>query len=151
MKKRSIGLMVMLAIGCSLILAAGSYAGTKMPTEIKLEKEGFKTKKSVVTFNHQKHVADYKIACGDCHHDDKGQPRTDLKEGDEVKSCFDCHTKPGELKGKKAKGLTKAEKLAYIGNAFHENCIGCHRAYDKKNKTKAAPTKCTECHPRKKK
>ena len=62
MKKRSIGLMVMLAIGCSLILAAGSYAGTKMPTEIKLEKEGFKTTKGVVTFNHQKHVADYNPA-----------------------------------------------------------------------------------------
>jgi hypothetical protein len=151
MDKRSIGLMVVLAAVFSLILAAGLYAGTKAPDEIQIQHEGFENTKGIVTLTHQKHVADHKIGCGECHHDDKGKPRTDLKDGDEVKTCFECHTKPGTLKGKKAKGLSKAELMAYVGNAFHENCIGCHKDYNKKNKTKAAPQKCTGCHPRKKK
>ena len=39
-----------------------------------------------------------------------------------------------------------AEKLAYHANALHENCISCHKAYNKENKTKAAPSSCTKCH-----
>ena len=150
MKKWSIGLLAILATAFSLILVTGLYAGTKMPTEVKIQHEGFENTKGIVTFTHQKHVTDFKLACSECHHDDKGKPLTDLKEGDEVKTCFECHTKPGELKGKKAKGLSKTELIAYVGNAFHQNCIGCHRDYNKKNKTKAAPQKCTDCHPKKK-
>jgi hypothetical protein len=151
MKTKSIGVMTILALLFSLILAAGIYAGNKAPEEIKIQHEGFKATKGIVTFTHLKHTNDHKIACGECHHDEEGKPRTDLKEGDEVKSCYECHKKPGELKGKKAKGLSKSELLEYAGNAFHENCIGCHKDHNKKNKTKAAPQKCTECHPKKKK
>ena len=150
MRKSSIGLLAILAMVFSLILVAGIYAGTKAPVEVKIQHEGFENTKGIVTFTHQKHTTDYKIACGDCHHDDKGKALTDLKDGDEVKTCFECHKKPGELKGKKAKGLKKAELMAYVGNAFHENCIGCHKDYNKKNKTKAAPQKCTDCHPKNK-
>ena len=149
MKKSSIGLMVILAAAVSLVFAGVIYAGNKAPDQVKME-AGYKHKKGIVTLSHAKHVNDYKIGCGECHHDDKGQPLNDLKDGDEVKSCFECHNKPGELKGKKAKGLSKAEKLAYHANALHDNCISCHKDYNKKNKTKAAPQKCTDCHPRKK-
>ena len=149
MNKRSIGLMAILALSVSMLLAAGISAGTKAPAEIQM-KAGYEHTKEIVTFTHEKHIAEHKIACGECHHDDKGQPLTGLKEGDEVKSCFECHNKPGELKGKKAKGLSKAEKLAYHANALHENSIGCHKDYNRKNKTKAAPQKCTDCHPKKK-
>ncbi len=148
MKKRSLALTVVAALALVMLAAAGSYAGTA-PAEIKMAAPYEHTKTQVV-FSHQKHLADYKIGCGECHHDDKGQPLNDLKDGDPVKSCFDCHNKPGELKGKKAKGLSKADKLAYHANALHDNCIGCHKEYNKDNNTKAAPQKCTDCHPKKK-
>lgn len=147
MKNRSLGLIVFAAVIATLFVAAGAYAGTTVPETVQM-KASYEHSKGIVTFSHQKHTTDYKIGCGECHHDDKGQPLTDLKAGDEVKSCFECHKKPGELKGKKAKGLSKAEKLAYHANALHENCVDCHKDYNKKNKTKAAPTKCTACHPK---
>ena len=149
MNKRSLGIILIIALAGSLFVVAGVIAGTKMPTEVQMNAP-FKHTKGIVTFNHAKHVTDYKLACSECHHDDKGKPLTSLKEGDNVKPCFDCHNKPGELKGKKAKGLSEAEKLAYIGNAMHANCIGCHRKYNKEHKTKAAPTSCTKCHPKNK-
>ena len=131
----------------SLFFAAALYAGTKMAEVLELKAPYEKTRSSV-TFTHQKHIDDYNIGCGECHHDEKGQPLTDLKEGDEVHSCFECHNKPGELKGKKAEGLSESEKLAYHANAMHGNCVGCHREFNKENKTTAAPIKCTDCHPK---
>ena len=150
MNKRSLGIMLIITLAASLLLVAGISAGTKAPDEIQI-KSAFEHKKGIVTFTHKKHTTEHKIACGECHHDDKGKARTDLKEGDEVKLCFECHNKPGEIKGKEAKGLSKEEKRAYIANAMHENCQGCHRKHNKDNNTKAAPTKCTDCHPKEKK
>jgi Class III cytochrome C family len=149
MNNRSLGVMLIITLAVSLILVAGLSAGTKPPDELKI-KTPYELKKSPVTFSHKKHVTEHKIACGQCHHDDKGKPLNNLKEGDAVKSCFDCHNKPGELKGKAAHGLSEKEKLAYHANALHENCQGCHRKYNKDHNTKAAPTKCTECHPKEK-
>jgi hypothetical protein len=100
----------------------------------------------------------YKLACGECHHDDedgKSKPLTDLKEGDDVKNCIECHKIAGYLTGKKAKGLAKEKKREYHGNAIHDNCKGCHKKFNKKMKLKAkdegaAPTTCKQCHPKKK-
>ena len=146
----SLGLMSVIFLAASAFIAATLYAGTTAPAEIQM-KAGYDHEESIVTFTHQKHSVDYKITCGECHHDDQGKPLADLKEGDEVKSFYECHNKPGELKGKKAKGLSKEEKRAYHANAVHENCQGCHRTYNRANKTKAAPTTCTGCHPKEKK
>ena len=147
MKIKAWGFVLTIALAIGFFAVAGIYAGTTMPTETKLYAP-YDHDKDVIAFTHAKHVNEHKIACGECHHDDKGNPRTDLKEGDEVKRCFDCHNKPGEIKGKKAKGLSKEELLAYHANAVHENCVGCHKDYNRKNKTKAAPYKCTDCHPK---
>jgi hypothetical protein len=148
LKLKTYGLMTVVFLAASVLYVVTLYAGTTVPDEIEM-KAAYEHKKSIPVFTHRKHVTDHKITCGECHHDDKGQPR-ELKEGDDVKSCFDCHNKPGELKGKKAKDLSKKEKLAYHANALHGNCIGCHRTYNQKNKTKAAPQKCTDCHPKNK-
>lgn len=135
-----------------LFLSVALYAGSTVPTEVDLSTkiEGYTNKKGDVHFSHAKHTTDYKVACSECHHDENGKPRADLKEGDEVKTCAECHTKGGEIKGKKAKGLSDKEKLEYLGNAFHENCKTCHKKYNKQNKTKAAPTTCSKCHAKKK-
>ncbi len=144
MGKKSI-IMVTLILFCAAGLMAGS-----VPDVIQMDNKAYsKHKKGIASFTHAKHVNDYKIGCGECHHDDKGTPLTALKEGDSVQGCIECHPKPGQLKGKKAKGLSKAEKLQYHANAVHDNCIKCHRAYNKKNKTKAAPYTCKKCHPKK--
>lgn len=101
--------------------------------------------KGIVQFTHKKHFETYKISCGDCHHDDNAEPIEDLKPGDPVEGCIECHSKPG----KAPKGET--EKLEYHTNALHQNCIVCHKQYNKENKTKAAPQTCGKCHPKKKK
>ena len=151
MKRQSLALLVVATLALVLMAAAGIYAATvPVPAEIKMEAP-YKHTKGIVVFAHEEHISKYKIGCGECHHNDKGEPLNNLKPGDPVKKCFDCHNKPGELKGKKAKGLSEKEKLAYEANAMHANCIGCHKKYDKEHKTKAAPTTCTKCHPKKKK
>lgn len=101
--------------------------------------------KGLVTFTHNKHVQEYKVACGDCHHDDHGKA---LSEGDDISRCVVCHTETG----KKPKGekLSKSEKIMkYQKEALHANCKGCHKTWNKENKTKDAPTTCKDCHPKK--
>jgi hypothetical protein len=153
MKKGSFVLVALIVGVLCVFVAGGIYAGTKAPDEIRFENE-----KGLVVFSHKKHTTDYGAGCGECHHDAEGKPLTDLKEGDEVKSCKECHKKPGEVpkevkKEWRDKKLKKEEtgklELEYVAEAFHTNCQGCHKEYNKKNKTKAAPTTCTKCHEKK--
>ena len=144
----------------AIFLATGIYAGTKVPDVIKLQsKEYEKHTKGIVEFTHKKHAEDYakaspelyKDGCGVCHHDDKGKPLA-LKEGDDVQRCIECHKKPSERpKGKNAPKLTKKQRLEYHAEALHYNCRDCHKAFNKANNTKKAPTTCTKCHPKTKK
>ncbi|MCK5096796.1 MAG: cytochrome c3 family protein [Desulfobacteraceae bacterium] len=108
-------------------------------------------KKSIVLFTHKKHAEEYKIGCGECHHDKDGTPLNDLKENDDAENCIACHTKPGQAPRPKDKTkLSLKEKLEYHAEAIHENCIKCHKEYNKKNDTKAAPSSCSKCHPKRK-
>jgi hypothetical protein len=141
-------LLILIAGVAGIFVATGIYAGTTVPDVIKMENKAYKHKKSIAEFTHKKHVEDYKAGCGECHHDAKGKPLVDLKCGDDVQGCIECHKEPGEIKGKAAKGLTAAQKREYHANALHDNCKGCHKAHNKKTKTKVAPTACTGCHPK---
>jgi len=147
--KSSWALMIVPVMALILLSAGATYAASA-PAEIKMASP-YEHKKSIAVFTHQKHAVDHKITCGECHHDDKGQPLTNLKDGDPVQKCFDCHNKPGELKGKEAKGVADKDLRAYHANAVHDNCVGCHKKYNKENKDKgkSAPQKCEECHPKK--
>jgi hypothetical protein len=138
----------------SLFAVSGIQAGTEVEDVIK-----FENSKGLVEFTHKKHHDEYGAACGECHHDDQGKPRADLKLGDDVKSCKECHKTPGEVpkevkKEWRDKKLKKEEinklELEYTAEAYHANCQGCHKDYNKKNKTKAAPTTCTKCHAKEK-
>ena len=133
-----------------------------VPDVIELKDPAYeKHKKGVVHFEHKKHQDDYakqypeyyKNGCGECHHDKDGKPLSNLKEGDDVQKCIECHKIPGEApKGKKAKKkLSKKEKIKeYHAEALHANCKGCHKKYNKKYKPeKKAPTTCAKCHPKK--
>ncbi|MCM2285469.1 MAG: hypothetical protein NDI81_11860 [Desulfobacula sp.] len=103
--------------------------------------------KPLVKFTHQKHMDAYSKSCGDCHHDNTGKP-LDLKPGDPVAGCIQCHK---ETKKKKGEKLEKSEKIRiYHDEALHANCVGCHKAYNiAKGDPKGlepAPASCKACH-----
>lgn len=141
-----------------LMVAAGLIAGTTVDPVIRMQNPAYDTHtKGIVEFTHEKHVTEYGAACGDCHHDDQGQPLTELKMGDEVQNCIECHAKPGQMPREEKKAMRddkvpRAEqqirKRAYHAEALHDNCRDCHRQYNKDNKTRSAPTTCSKCHPR---
>ncbi|MDY6906189.1 MAG: cytochrome c3 family protein [Thermodesulfobacteriota bacterium] len=146
-----------LVMGLAILFVAGlAIAGTEFQDVIKMEDKAAYDKhtKSIVTFTHKKHVEEYEIGCGECHHDDKGQP-LDLKVGDDVQKCVDCHT-PGKPDRSELQGLSrderKAKEIEYHYGAIHENCQGCHEEYNKEkagNPRKGpAPVSCNDCHPR---
>jgi len=126
-------------------LATLLYAGTNFQKIILMNEPSYKHKKKIVQFTHKNHVSTYQLKCGECHHDKTGQPVV-LKHGTNVDRCITCHSKPGEIKGKKAKGLSSAEKREYHANALHDKCRGCHKALKKIDKTRKAPTSCSKCH-----
>ncbi len=155
---RNRGLLFLTVAGIlSLFLAGGLYAGTKVDDVIKMENKAYeKHDKTICVFTHKKHVEEYKAGCGDCHHDKDNKPLNDLKIGDDVQNCIECHKKPGYIKGKEAKGLSKEQKREYHANAIHDNCRACHKDFNKeKGLTSkdegAAPTSCKQCHPTEKK
>lgn len=151
--KRNFWFKIISVVGIAVFfVAAGLYAKGNFPDMIKMKTDAYKKHtKGIVDFSHKKHSDDYKIGCGECHHDKDGKPLNNLKKGDDVQKCVACHSKPGELKGKEAKGKSDAEKRQYHANALHDNCIDCHKKYNRENKTRSAPQTCTQCHPREKK
>ena len=157
-------LLLVTIIGIAMLVAAAGIYAKAVPEMIKLQDPAYeKHKKGVVDFSHKKHQTDYatqypeyyKNGCGECHHDEDNKPLSNLKEGDDVQKCIECHKIAAEApKGKKAKKkLSKKEKIKdYHAEALHENCRVCHKKYNKKYKPKKkAPTTCTKCHPKKKK
>ena len=156
-------LITVLILGVAILfVSAGIYAAS-VPDVIPLNDPAYeKHKKGIVQFEHKKHWDDYSkqypdlypSKCGVCHHDENGKPLTELKDGDEVQKCIECHKIPSEApKGKKAKKkLSKKEKIAqYHAEALHANCRDCHKKFNKKYKPKKAPTTCAKCHPKTKK
>jgi len=153
MSKRYLLIIAVVGIA-SMFLANAIYAGTAVDAVVKMENKAYeKHKKSIVMFSHEKHAKEYKAGCGECHHDAEGKPLSALKMGDEVQNCIACHKKPGRApKAKKGEAkLPKKEKMAYHAEAIHLNCIACHKKANKASGTKAAPTSCAKCHPKKKK
>jgi hypothetical protein len=163
-------LMVLVIVVSAALFAAGGIFAKAVPEMIKLEDPAYKEhEKGVVEFTHGKHQTEYakkypefyKNGCGECHHDENNKPLSGLKEGDDVKRCIECHKKLGEVpsklkkewrKKKVKKDERKKMELEYHAEAFHDNCRGCHREYNKKYKpSQKAPTTCTQCHPKSKK
>lgn len=144
---------LMLAAGIAVIFVATAlYAGTEVGDVVTMEskihkkrKYGPKSKKpaKLVSFSHKKHSEDF--TCGECHHDDKGQP-LELKKGDDVQKCEACHnrTKAKEKTFESYKSKPDKKKMVDIKvhkTALHENCIGCHvKKGVKSHKT------CKQCH-----
>jgi hypothetical protein len=91
--------------------------------------------KKPVIFDHQSHLK-LGVACGQCHHDAKHQPRTAeaigaLAKGDELQ-CATCHNDR----------FAKAE-LRERKDIFHARCKECHKAGVA---GRQGPTNCAGCH-----
>jgi hypothetical protein len=88
-----------------------------------------------VTFDHEKHAGENKVACTTCHHPSRPQK----PQAAENQACRDCHTMPAAPPMKTS-----------LQAAFHDpkgatgTCIDCHR-----KKPGEAPVKCLECHKKK--
>jgi hypothetical protein len=161
MNKKSLLLIAVITGIITMFVVGGIQAGTKVPDVIKLDNKAYsKHKEGIVLFQHRKHQGEYKdknselfnSTCGECHHDEDNKPRINLKEGDGVKNCIECHKKARYIKGKKAKGLSKEKRREYQANAMHDNCKACHKKFNKKKRLKSkdkgyAPNTCKTCHP----
>ena len=148
--KQILTILTIAGIGM-LFLAAGVNAEETAcepgVIEMKNEQAFSQHRMGIVQFDHKTHAAakpdGYGLGCGDCHHDENGEPLTDLKAGDTVQGCMECHDKPDRPRRDPAMSPEEWEKeqLKYYYGAIHENCMGCH-------KEMGGPKTCTECHPR---
>lgn len=97
-----------------------------------------------VFFDHQTHLGEggYGISCQDCHHHPAGGSDTRgcgvchvlTPEGEEStpSACLDCHEADADE--------IKESKMTKRADAFHAQCINCHKEYD------AGPVECSGCH-----
>ena len=100
--------------------------------------------KKIVVFPHLKHTKIFNVSCGECHHHDNGEAIEDLKIGDDVGNCIECHSIPAYVTGK-----SYEEQLEYHTNTLHLKCKECHRRKNKKRAAASgikAPVKCYGCH-----
>jgi hypothetical protein len=96
-----------------------------------------------VIFDHKTHASDagYGISCADCHHHPQGDEAAN-------RACGDCHTLPPEGEKVPAACLechavdeVEDTEITTRVDAFHTQCIGCHRDFEK------GPIGCTRaCH-----
>ncbi len=114
--------------------------------------ESVEAKRAPVAFDHGRHFV---LACNDCHHTWKG---TEPVTGCMTAGCHDLEILPRK-EGSKA--IDKELAFRYYKNAYHGQCIGCHKSMqleiDQMAKTLASmdeklpatgPTGCIECHPK---
>ena len=121
--------------GASAAVAAPTPAATVTPRTQPKGKIKLPAKLGVVTFDHEQHVKELKVACATCHH----PSRPAKANAAEHQACRDCHTLPA----------TPPVKTS-LRAAFHDpkagtgTCIDCHRKAAAQGQK--APLKCMECH-----
>jgi hypothetical protein len=120
-----------LIVAASVFLVSAQAADA--PEMVKLEACG--DKQPAVDFNHAQHQE--LAECKACHHT---QPDLTATSGGEVQKCASCHLEPEDAK---TPGCTS---MSPTKNAFHINCMGCHKEQVKKDASLNAPTKCNGCH-----
>ena len=144
-------LAFLLAVGILILPAVTAlYAQTQFPDEIIMDYNPYVQRRytppehEVFVCLHGTHNTDYKISCGECHHDKDGNFLKDLKIGDDVKQCVECHT---ELN----KTAKNEKSIMLLENAIHGQCKVCHKkinieAGDPEGTSGPAPVFCKECH-----
>lgn len=124
----------------SVIIFDGSKGTTESLDDFKSVYRG------PVTFTHEKHVKEYKLECGQCHHDGSGDPLTDMESDEEIDRCTDCHDQEGLLRGQALDDASPDEVLEHYPNAMHQLCISCHKEHNNRTHTLSANEACRGCH-----
>jgi len=136
--------------------ASGEDAGDQMCVPMGIitieAPEGVEAQRAPVDFPHAVHFG---YACQECHHTWQGEEPI---VGCQTSGCHD-----GTVSPQKAADKAEAAELAvrYYKSAYHDMCIGCHKAVKKTAQELEAsyrnletpvpasgPTGCVECHPR---
>lgn len=99
-----------------------------------------------VEFSHGKHFSSEGRSCGDCHHDDSGEPREDLEAGMDIDNCIDCHGEEGLVYGRPADEMADGDLVEHRANVMHRLCVGCHERSSAAAKALVAPLACRGCH-----
>lgn len=157
MKRKSIFFIAAAILFGISLGAACVYHGIERRDWIPMDNPAYeKHKRSIVMFSHKKHAEDYTAAnpdlfkdeCGTCHHDESYEPLADLKYEDDVKSCMECHSIPGNALRNEDNEYyqPREERLKYHMYVIHHSCKPCHQAYNETAGTKDAPTSCAKCH-----
>lgn len=147
---------IVISAGAAILAVTGlTVAAVHYPEVIRMEtKDAYEKRvQPIVEFSHKKHFEEYNISCGECHHDESAEPLKDLKIGDPVATCLDCH-QPGQADRKALRKLSKEERqateLEYHYGAIHKTCQGCHEAYNAEKagdpRKGPAPVACAQCH-----
>jgi len=110
-------------------------------------------KNAPVNFHHSKH---FMFECRKCHHKWEGNNEN---LSCVTSNCHDLSSNPRAGAGKVKTDLA----YRYFKDAYHNQCIGCHKANKEKNAIlesskkvlksnlqNPGPTGCVECHPRQK-
>jgi hypothetical protein len=125
------GYRVLVITVALLLISTGSLAWAQPDKIVLLGKT-----RPAVSFPHNRHV-EAGLDCKDCHHIyENGKNILDeskLEEGNKEIRCSACHGQNSRLDREQA---------------FHDQCIGCHREYWKKGE-KTGPRYCGGCHVRK--
>jgi hypothetical protein len=136
--------------------ASGEDAGDQMCIPMGIitirAPEGVEPQRAPVDFPHAVH---FSYACQECHHTWEGEAPI---AGCQTSGCHD-----GTVSPQKATNASEADEMAvrYYKYAYHDMCIGCHKAIKKTAQELEAstrtletvvpasgPTGCVECHPR---
>ena len=99
-----------------------------------------------VEFSHEKHFSSEGRSCGDCHHDDSGEPREELEAGMDIDNCTDCHGEEGLVYGRPADEMADGDLIEHRANVMHRLCVGCHEQSSAAAKALVAPLACRGCH-----
>lgn len=84
------------------------------------------------------HQAEKSAECVSCHH-----ARSEARGTPLLWKCSACHLGAGDARNPRNRDLDEVSSE----RAFHELCIGCHRASNEKGISKCkAPVACSECH-----
>lgn len=129
------GMAIILLVIGGLCYAAFPLKAPEEPLRI-----AFQCTAGKVMYDHKTHTAEsgYGIACSDCHHHPQGDQDTRAcgqchqipADGAVPAACNDCHA-PDEIAG---------SEMMKASDAFHSQCIGCHKKMD------AGPQECASCH-----
>ena len=148
-------LKALIVVGFVIAYSASSAAmqGQKLPGDNVII-PSVDEKWGEVAFTHQKHLAF--SDCTFCHHTNKGLTLETFNAGksEKIPLCAECHLREeGNAKTPKSADGTEI----WSKEAYHLNCIDCHKGeITKKPKDAGAikkqgegPTKCDQCHVKK--